>query len=644
MGNKTPDISRLTNDDLHLFNEGSHFHLYDKLGSHPMERDGEQGVYFAVWAPNAECVYLMGDFNHWSKSECLLSPKGESGIWEVFVPGIKTGVCYKYHIRSKWNHFEVDKADPFANRYEIPPKTGSVVHTSKYEWNDSEWMENRDSKFDHKAPVSVYEVHLGSWKRDPSDPERHLSFRELAPMLVDYVKETGFTHVEFLPLMEHPFYPSWGYQLTGFFAPSSRYGSPDDFAYLVDLLHQNDIGVILDWVPSHFPNDEHGLAYFDGTHLFEHSDPKQGYHPDWKSHIFNYGRHEVKSFLISSAFYWLDQFHVDGLRVDAVASMLYLDYSRSEGEWIPNEHGGNENLEAIAFLKRLNEEVYKQFPGVQMIAEESTAWPMVSRPLYLGGLGFGYKWDMGWMHDSLNYVSRDTIYRKFHHHQLTFRGLYAFSENYMLPLSHDEVVHGKGSLIEKMPGDNWQKFANLRLLFANMFAQPAKKLIFMGGEIAQWREWNHDASLDWHLLDHELHRGMKQWVSDLNHAYRREKALHVGDCHSDGFMWVDCDNADESIISWERIDPETGETIVAIFNYTPIVRETYRVGVKQSGYWKEILNSDAPAYGGGGIGNLGGLHTDEFGWHWRPHCLTIALPPLAAVFFKFEGEKEPSRE
>ena len=641
MGNKTPDISRLTNDDLHLFNEGSHFHLYDKLGSHPMERDGEQGVYFAVWAPNAECVYLMGDFNHWSKSECLLSPKGESGIWEVFVPGIKTGVCYKYHIRSKWNHFEVDKADPFANRYEIPPKTGSVVHTSKYEWNDSEWMENRDSKFDHKAPVSVYEVHLGSWKRDPSDPERHLSFRELAPMLVDYVKETGFTHVEFLPLMEHPFYPSWGYQLTGFFAPSSRYGSPDDFAYLVDLLHQNDIGVILDWVPSHFPNDEHGLAYFDGTHLFEHSDPKQGYHPDWKSHIFNYGRHEVKSFLISSAFYWLDQFHVDGLRVDAVASMLYLDYSRSEGEWIPNEHGGNENLEAIAFLKRLNEEVYKQFPGVQMIAEESTAWPMVSRPLYLGGLGFGYKWDMGWMHDSLNYVSRDTIYRKFHHHQLTFRGLYAFSENYMLPLSHDEVVHGKGSLVEKMPGDNWQKFANLRLLFANMFAQPAKKLIFMGGEIAQWREWNHDASLDWHLLDHELHRGMKQWVRDLNHAYRREKALHVGDCHSDGFMWVDCDNADESIISWERIDPETGETIVAIFNYTPIVRETYRVGVKQSGYWKEILNSDAPAYGGGGIGNLGGLHTDEFGWHWRPYCLTIALPPLAAVFFKFEGEKEP---
>ena len=536
MGNEMPEISRLTNDDLHLFNEGSHFHLYDKLGSHPMERDGEQGVYFAVWAPNAECVYLMGDFNHWSKSECLLSPKGESGIWEVFVPGIKSGVCYKYHIRSKWNHFEVDKADPFANRYEIPPKTGSVVHASEYEWNDSEWMENRDSKFDHKAPVSVYEVHLGSWKRDPSDPERHLSFRELAPMLVDYVKETGFTHVEFLPVMEHPFYPSWGYQLTGFFAPSSRYGSPDDFAYLVDLLHQNDIGVILDWVPSHFPNDEHGLAYFDGTHLFEHSDPKQGYHPDWKSHIFNYGRHEVKSFLISSAFYWLDQFHVDGLRVDAVASMLYLDYSRSEGEWIPNEHGGNENLEAISFLKRLNEEVYKHFPGVQMIAEESTAWPMVSRPLYLGGLGFGYKWDMGWMHDSLSYVSRDTIYRKFHHHQLTFRGLYAFSENYMLPLSHDEVVHGKGSLVEKMPGDNWQKFANLRLLFANMFAQPAKKLIFMGGEIAQWREWNHDASLDWHLLDHELHRGMKQWVRDLNHTYRREKALHVGDCHSDGFI------------------------------------------------------------------------------------------------------------
>ncbi len=644
MGKTASGVSRLSDDDLHLFNEGSHFHLYEKLGSHVMERDGEKGVYFAVWAPNAECVYLMGDFNYWSKSECAMTPKGSSGIWEVFVPGIHPGVCYKYHIRSKWNNFEVDKADPFANRFEVPPKTGSVVHRSEYEWNDQAWMENRYAKSDHKSPVSVYEVHLGSWKRDPSDPDRHLTFRELAPMLVDYVKETGFTHVEFLPVMEHPFYASWGYQLTGFFAPSSRYGSPEDFAYLVDLLHQNDIGVILDWVPSHFPNDEHGLAFFDGTHLFEHSDPKQGYHPDWKSHIFNYGRHEVKSFLISSAFYWLDRFHVDGLRVDAVASMLYLDYSRSEGEWIPNEHGGNENLEAIAFLKRLNEEVYKHFPGVQMIAEESTAWPMVSRPLYLGGLGFGYKWDMGWMHDSLSYVQRDAVYRKFHHHQLTFRGLYAFSENYMLPLSHDEVVHGKGSLVEKMPGDNWQKFANLRLLFANMFAQPAKKLVFMGGEIAQWREWNHDASLDWHLLDHEPHKGMQQWIRDLNLVYRREKALHVGDCHSDGFMWVDCDNADESIISWERIDPESGEIIVAIFNYTPVVRETYRVGVRQSGYWKEILNSDAPSYGGSGIGNLGGVVTDEFGWHWRPHCLTIALPPLAAVFFKYEGDKKPGED
>lgn len=640
----TPGPTKLTDDDLHLFNEGSHFQLYDKLGSHAVEHNGEKGVYFAVWAPNAESVYLMGDFNYWSKSECPLLPKGNSGIWELFVPGIHPGVCYKYHIRSKWNNFEVDKADPFANRYEIPPKTGSVVHTSGYEWSDKEWMENRHSKFDHKAPVSVYEVHLGSWKRDPSDPERHLSFREIAPMLVDYINETGFTHVELLPIMEHPFYPSWGYQLTGFFAPSSRYGSPEDFAYLVDLLHQNNIGVILDWVPSHFPNDEHGLAFFDGTHLFEHSDPKQGYHPDWKSHIFNYGRHEVKSFLISSAFYWLDRFHIDGLRVDAVASMLYLDYSRSEGEWVPNEHGGNENLEAISFLKRLNEEVYKHFPGVQMIAEESTAWPMVSRPLYLGGLGFGYKWDMGWMHDSLSYVSRDSIHRKFHHHQLTFRGLYAFSENYMLPLSHDEVVHGKGSLVEKMPGDNWQKFANLRLLFANMFAQPAKKLVFMGGEFAQWREWNHDASLDWHLLDHELHNGMKQWVRDLNLAYRSEKALHAADCDPGGFEWVDCDNADESIISWERIDPDSGEIVVAIFNYTPIVRETYRVGVKQSGYWKEILNSDAPAYGGGGVGNLGGVETDDFGWHWRPYCLTIALPPLGAVFFKYEGEKKPSAD
>jgi len=644
MGKNAPGITFLSDDDLHLFNEGSHFHLYDKLGSRKAECDGVEGIYFAVWAPNAESVHVMGDFNQWSQSEHPLNPKGHSGIWEGFIPGIETGNCYKYYIQSKWNGYKVEKADPFASWHEIPPKTGSVIWDSQHEWKDQAWMEKRENRSNHQAPVSVYEVHLGSWKRDPNDPERLLSYRELAPMLVDYVKETGFTHVEFLPLMEHPFYGSWGYQLTGFFAASSRYGTPEDFAYLVDLLHQNDIGVILDWVPSHFPNDEHGLAYFDGTHLFEHEDPKQGFHPDWKSYIFNYGRHEVRSFLISSAFYWLDRFHIDGLRVDAVASMLYLDYSRQDGEWVPNQYGGNENLEAIEFLKRLNTEVYQHFPGVQMIAEESTAWPMVSRPLYLGGLGFGFKWDMGWMHDSLSYISHDAVYRKYHHHQLTFRGLYAFSENYMLPLSHDEVVHGKGSLVEKMPGDNWQKFANLRLLFANMFGQPAKKLVFMGGEFGQWREWNHDASLDWHLLDHANHNGVKNWVRDLNLAYRKESALHAFDCDAEGFAWVDCDNADESIISWERTNPETGEIILVVINYTPVVRETYRVGVKQGGYWSEILNSDAPDYGGTGVGNLGCVTTEDYGWHWRPYCLTVALPPLGAVFFKYEGKNKPSEK
>jgi 1,4-alpha-glucan branching enzyme len=640
MGQATPATSTLTDDDLHLFNEGSHFHLYEKLGSHPVTENGKTGVRFAVWAPNAKSVHVMGDFNEWSKSKAPLSLEGNSGLWHGFIPDIPTGACYKYHVCSKWNAYKVDKTDPFAHQHEVAPATGSVVSSMEYRWQDDEWMRKRHAKTSHRAPVSVYEVHLGSWRRDPENPDRHLSYREIAPMLVDYVLETGFTHVELLPVMEHPFYGSWGYQLTGFFAPSSRYGTPDDFAYLVDLFHQNNIGVILDWVPSHFPSDAHGLAFFDGTHLYEHEDPRQGYHPDWKSYIFNYGRHEVRSFLISSAFYWLDRFHIDGLRVDAVASMLYLDYSREAGEWIPNQHGGNENLEAITFLKRLNEEVYQHFPGVQMIAEESTAWPKVSRPLYLGGLGFGYKWDMGWMHDSLSFSGKDAVYRKHHHHQLTFRGLYAFAENYMLPLSHDEVVHGKGSLIEKMPGDNWQKFANLRLLFGNMFAQPAKKLLFMGGEFAQWQEWNHDASLDWHLLEHAKHRGMQQWIRDLNHTYRKEKALHVSDCEPEGFSWLDCDNADESIISWERIDPESGEMIVAIFNYTPVARKNYRVGVKKSGGWHELLNSDAPDYGGSGVGNLGGVRTADFGWHWRPYCITIALPPLAAVFFKHQTEVE----
>lgn len=631
---------RLTNDDLHLFNEGRHFRLYEKLGSHLTEQDGQSGVYFALWAPNARQVHVMGSFNQWSRSQHAMARCGESGLWELFVEGVQAGAAYKYHIQSALNGHHVEKADPFARQHALPPDVHSLVTSMDHAWKDQTWLDQRMQHASHQSPMSVYEVHLGSWKRDPSEPERHLSYREIAPMLVEHVLAMGFTHVEFLPVMEHPFYGSWGYQSTGFFAPTSRYGGPSDFAFLVDALHQNGIGVILDWVPSHFPSDAHGLGFFDGTHLYEHADPRQGFHPDWKSSIFNYGRHEVRSFLISSAFFWLDHFHLDGLRVDAVASMLYLDYSRKEGEWIPNRYGGNENLEAIEFLQCLNKEVYHAFPSIQMIAEESTAWPLVSRPLYLGGLGFGYKWDMGWMHDTLEYLSRDPVYRKHHHHQLTFRGLYAFSENYMLPLSHDEVVHGKGSLIDKMPGDAWQQFANLRMLFGNLFAQPGKKLIFMGGEFGQRREWNHDTSLDWHLLDMESHRGLMRWVSDLNRFYRQEKVLHRNDCSSQGFEWVDCDNADESVISWQRQDPDTGEAVLVVFNYTPVARHQYRVGVQHAGLWQECLNSDSSHYGGSGVGNLGAIHTSEQGWNWRSNSLLLSLAPLGVHFLKYVPSPE----
>jgi len=634
---------KLTEDDLHLFNEGRHFKLYEKLGSHPMEVDGTQGVYFALWAPNAKHVHVMGDFNGWSKDQHAMERCGQSGLWEKFIPGVSLGAAYKYFIVSSLNGYSVEKADPFARQHALPPHAHSLVACSQHAWDDEAWMLRRHERNCHQAPFSVYEVHLGSWKRDPNDPARQLNYREITPLLVEHVLATGFTHVELLPLMEHPFYGSWGYQSTGFFAPTCRYGTPSDFAFLVDTLHQHGIGVILDWVPSHFPDDAHGLGFFDGTHLYEHADPRQGHHPDWKSSIFNYGRHEVRSFLISSAFFWLDKFHLDGLRVDAVASMLYLDYSRQEGEWIPNRYGGNENLEAIEFLQCLNKEVYRQFPSVQMIAEESTAWPMVSRPLYLGGLGFGYKWDMGWMHDTLAYLARDPIHRKHHHQQLTFRGLYAFSENYMLPLSHDEVVHGKGSLLDKMPGDRWQQFANLRVLFGNMFAQPAKKLIFMGGEFGQWREWNHDISLDWHLLELEPHRGLMNWVRDLNHAYRREPALHCNDTEAEAFQWVDCDNADESVISWQRHDATSGQTVLVVFNYTPVVRHDYRVGVSEEGYWEEILNSDACEYGGSGVGNMGGVRSENTGWNWRPHSLQLSLAPLAVHFLRHVKNPQASR-
>ncbi len=629
------DVSMISDDDLFLFNEGSHFTLWEKLGAHPAESGGVAGTCFAVWAPDAERVSVVGDFNGWDRGAHPLAPRGQSGIWEGFIPAVGRGALYKYHIASRFHGYRVDKADPFGLRHEIPPKTGSVVWELGYEWHDAAWMRGRGARAGLTAPMSIYEVHLGSWMHVPEDGNRALSYRELAPKLAEYVARMGFTHVEFLPVMEHPFYGSWGYQITGFFAPTSRYGTPQDFMALVDELHRAGIGVILDWVPSHFPSDEHGLAYFDGTHLFEHADPRQGYHPDWGSYIFNYGRNEIRSFLTSNALFWLDVYHADGLRVDAVASMLYLDYSRKQGEWIPNRFGGRENLEAISLLRRTNEETYHRHPDVQTIAEESTAWPMVSRPTYVGGLGFGFKWDMGWMHDTLEYMRRDPVHRKHHHDQLTFRQLYAFHENFVLPLSHDEVVHGKGSLLDKMPGDEWQRFANLRLLLAYMWAQPGKKLLFMGGEIAQWREWRHEESLDWHLLEHAPHEGVRRLVADLNRLYRSEAALHENDCDPAGFEWVDCADWQGSILSFLRRGKD-GETVLVALNFTPVPRPAYRIGVPSGGRWREVLNSDGTEYGGGGMGNLGAVQAEPVPMHGRDFSLPLLLPPLAAVFLKGE--------
>jgi len=634
------EVKHLTDDDLYLFNEGSHFRLYEKLGAHLMTVDGVEGTHFSVWAPNAEQVYVIGDFNGWDKSSHPLRPRRQSGIWEGFIPGVGQGANYKYHIVSRYEGYRVDKADPFAFYDEVPPRTGSVVWDLKYTWGDEEWIGKRGRANALDAPMAIYEVHLGSWMRAPEEGARPLTYRELAPKLADYLKRMGFTHVEFLPVMEHPFYGSWGYQTVGYFAPTSRYGEPRDFMYLIDCLHQHDIGVILDWVPSHFPNDEHGLAFFDGTHLIEHADPRKGIHPDWNSFIFNYGRDEVRGFLISSAFFWLDKYHADGLRLDAVASMLYLDYSRKQGEWIPNKYGGRENLEAIAFLRRFNEEVYKSYPQVQTIAEESTAWPMVSRPIYVGGLGFGIKWDMGWMHDTLKYMSKDAIHRNYHHNQLTFRMVYAFHENFVLPLSHDEVVHGKGSLLGKMPGDDWQKFANLRLLFSYMYAQPGKKLIFMGGEFGQWNEWYHEASLDWHLLDYPLHSGVQRLVEDLNKLYKDEPSLHELDFHPDGFEWIDCNDSQSSVLSFIRKGSSSEDILLAVCNFTPVPRFNYRVGVPRGRYWREILNSDSKEYGGSGHGNMGGVEASAISFHGRPQSLNLTLPPLGAVFFKSEGKEQ----
>ncbi|RPJ62009.1 MAG: 1,4-alpha-glucan branching protein GlgB [Acidobacteria bacterium] len=629
--------SLLTDDDLHFFNEGTHLQLYEKLGSHLVEVDGQRGVAFAVWAPNAQKVSVIGNFNGWSKESHPLGPRGQTGIWEGIVPGVGKGAVYKYHVVARDRDYRVDKADPFACHAETPPKTGSVVWDLDYHWNDAGWMENRGGRQAFDAPVSIYEVHLGSWMRVPEQDNRSLTYREIAPKLAEYVRRLGFTHVEFLPLMEHPFYGSWGYQTTGYFAPTSRYGTPQDFMYLVDVLHQNGIGVILDWVPSHFPSDEHGLAFFDGTHLYEHADPRQGIHPEWNSYIFNYSRPEVRSFLLSSALYWLGQYHADGLRVDAVASMLYLDYGRKAGEWIANEHGGRENLAAVSFLRRLNEEVYRRHPDVQTIAEESTSWPLVSRPPYVGGLGFGYKWDMGWMHDTLEYMAQDPVYRRYHYNKLTFRMVYAFHENFILPLSHDEVVYGKGSLLDKMPGDDWRKFANLRTLFGYMYGHAAKKLLFMGGEFGQWREWVHDASLEWHLLDSPRHQQLQDWVRDLNHLYRREPALHEIDFEPAGFEWVDCCDTESSTVSFIRRARSNQDLILVVCNFTPIPRANYQLGVPRGGFWREILNSDAHHYGGSGHGNLGGVEAAPIYSHGRSHTVNLAVPPLGTIMLKSEG-------
>jgi 1,4-alpha-glucan branching enzyme len=624
-----------TDYDIHLFKEGNAFKLHEKFGAHRMRVDSQQGVYFSVWAPNAVRVSVVGEFNKWDPQSHPLAIRWDgSGIWEGFIPGIQKGSLYKFHIVSKNRKYKVDKGDPFGLFWETSPRTATVVWDLDYEWGDADWMKNRKECNDLNAPVSIYEVHLGSWRRAPEDPGRWLGYREISPVLVDYVKDMGFTHVELMPVMEHPFYGSWGYQVAGYFAPSSRYGTPQDLMSLIDELHQNGIGVILDWVPSHFPSDEHGLSYLDGTHLFEHQDPKKGFHPDWKSYIFNYGRNEVRNFLISNALFWLEKYHADGLRLDAVASMLYLDYSRKEGEWIPNVHGGRENLEAITFLKRLNEVIYDVFPDVQTFAEESTAWPMVTRPVYLGGLGFGMKWNMGWMHDILQYMSKDPVHRKHHHNQLTFSICYAFSENFILPLSHDEVVHGKGSLLGRMPGDDWQKFANLKLLLGFQYTHPGKKLLFMGAEVGQWREWTHEESLDWHLLEYPSHQGLQKWVRDLNRVYKSEPALHELDFERTGFEWIDLSDWEKSVISFERKGRSPGDTILVVCNFTPLVRSSYKVGVPAGGYWVEILNSDAEDYGGIGQGNLGRVKALPTPMHTREYSLSLTLPPLSVLVFK----------
>lgn len=623
-----PTIGEL---DIHLAGEGRHEELYERLGAHPRTMNGVVGVAFAVWAPNAASASVVGDFNGWDGRLHPMRSLGSSGIWELFVPGVAQEARYKFELRTSEGKLRL-KADPLAFRTEVPPKNASVVFESAYDWGDAEWLEQRRSADELARPVSIYEVHLGSWRLNVQEGNRPLSYLEAADDLAEYATDMGFTHVELMPVMEHPYAPSWGYQVTGHFAPTARFGEPDDFRAFVDRLHQRGVGVILDWVPAHFPKDDWALARFDGTALYEHADPRRGEHPDWGTLVFNFGRNEVRNFLLASALEWLREYHADGLRVDAVASMLYLDYSRKAGEWVPNEHGGNEDLEAISFLKQLNEVVYGREPGIMMIAEESTAWPGVSRPVYLGGLGFGLKWNMGWMHDTLAYFARDPVYRRFHHHQLTFSLVYAFSENFVLPLSHDEVVHGKGSLLAKMPGDHWQKRANLRALYAYMWAHPGKKLLFMGGEFAQEREWSSEGSLDWHLLERPEHSGVQSLVRDLNTHYRAEPALWELDFDPAGFRWLEPNDAAANVLAFIRLPRDGVRPVVCVLNLSSIPRPGYRVGLPRGGRWQELLNTDSEFYGGSGVGNMGGVTAEDKPWHDQPYSADVTLPPLAAVW------------
>lgn len=627
----------LSSFDLHLFGEGKSYKAYEKLGAQVCTHQGVQGVNFAVWAPNARRVSVVGDFNEWDGRRHPMRSRGGTGIWELFIPDLQEGEVYKFEILPQTGESPFLKADPYASSAELRPKTASIVRDlSGYAWQDGEWMKARQSRDPLTQPWSIYEVHLGSWRRNPEEGSRWLTYTELADTLIPYVKEMGFTHIELMPLTEHPFDGSWGYQATGYFAPTSRFGPPAEFMAFVDACHQAGVGVLMDWAPAHFPEDPHGLAWFDGTHLFDHSDPRLGFHPEWNSRIFNYGRTEVRNFLINSALSWFDRYHIDGLRVDAVASMLYLDYARKAGEWIPNKFGGRENLAAVEFLKELNMVVHQEYPGIVMIAEESTAWPGISRPTYVGGLGFTFKWNMGWMHDTLNYFILDPIHRRYHQHNVTFGLVYAFTENFVLPLSHDEVVHGKKSLLDKMPGDPWQRFANLRALYGHMWGHPGKKMLFMGCEIGQWWEWNHDDSLQWHLLDFEPHRGLQQYVADLNRLYATQPALHQVDFEWTGFQWIDLHDSEQSTLTYFRRAQDPADLVVCALNLTPVPREQYRMGVPTLGYYRELLNSDSAIYGGSNMGNSGGVQAEEQTWHGQPFSVVVTLPPLAAVFFKPE--------